>query len=85
MSYMYYSSLGCLITIVVGILVSWMTASEDDSCDDKLLNPYFVKLLNLIRKKPANSSKDHINLAFVHDIGDVAPAVNLESFKPIKS
>lgn len=54
LSYMYYSALGTFITVAVGTLVSWLMANENDVCDDKMLNPYFVTFLNYLRdrKKP---------------------------------
>lgn len=48
---MYYSVLGTVITIVVGTLVSWWTATEDDVCDEKMLNPYFVQVMHFFRRR----------------------------------
>lgn len=38
-SYMYYAFVGTLITVVVGIVISYITASEEDEYDSKLLHP----------------------------------------------
>lgn len=43
-TYMYYSVLGTLIVLVVGTLVSWVTQSDDDQYESKLLHPYVLKL-----------------------------------------
>lgn len=48
---MYYSVLGTVITMVAGTLVSWWTASADDVCDEKMLNPYFVKVMHFFRRR----------------------------------
>lgn len=45
-SYMYYVVYGTLITVVLGILVSLITRSSDDSYDSKLIHPWVYKLTN---------------------------------------
>lgn len=42
-SYMYYAFLGTVITVFVGIAVSYMTASEEDAYDSKLLHPVILR------------------------------------------
>lgn len=44
MTYMYYSLVGCFVTISVGWLVSMLTQSEDDIYDEKLLHPLARKI-----------------------------------------
>lgn len=80
---MYYSILGTVITMVFGTLVSWWTATEEDVCDERMLNPYFVKVLNFFRKRkekrltalsraPISSIEDqfneHTNQAFDNSV-----------------
>lgn len=44
MTYMYYAVLGTFVTIMVGIIVSYFTASDEDNFDENLLHPSVVKL-----------------------------------------
>lgn len=60
-TYMYYSVLGTVITIVVGVLVSWTTRSDEDKYEAKLLHPYVTRLaryMNVSLKGSAGSSSD---------------------------
>lgn len=41
---MYYSLIGTFLTVFIGWLVSWMTASPDDAYDSNLLHPAIYKL-----------------------------------------
>lgn len=43
-SYMYYSFLGTTITVVVAIVVSYLTRTNDDLYDSKLLNPFVFRI-----------------------------------------
>ncbi|KAF6208754.1 hypothetical protein GE061_014493 [Apolygus lucorum] len=52
MTYMYYSMVGTLITVVVGTIVSLITASEDDCFDEKLCHPWARKLYKLCPVAP---------------------------------
>jgi len=40
---MYYAVFGTTITVLVGIIVSYMTASKDDTYDSKLLHPLMLR------------------------------------------
>lgn len=44
MTYMYYAVLGTFVTIIVGIIVSYFTASDEDNFDENLMHPSVVKL-----------------------------------------
>lgn len=44
MTYMYYAVLGTFVTIIVAIIVSFFTASDEDTFDENLLHPCVVKL-----------------------------------------
>lgn len=50
-TYMYYSLMGTVITVVVGIIVSIITISKDDQFDESLLHPIAYKLSRLISGK----------------------------------
>ncbi|ERL88445.1 hypothetical protein D910_05831 [Dendroctonus ponderosae] len=43
-TYMYYSFLGCIITVLVGWTVSYFTASESDLYDEELIHPWARKM-----------------------------------------
>ncbi|XP_066253247.1 sodium-coupled monocarboxylate transporter 1 [Euwallacea similis] len=43
-TYMYYSILGCIITVLVGWTVSFFTASEADQYDEELIHPWARKM-----------------------------------------
>lgn len=44
MTYMYYAVLGTFVTLIVAIIVSYFTASEEDAFDENLLHPWVMKL-----------------------------------------
>lgn len=41
---MYYAVLGTFVTIIVAIVVSYFTASDEDAFDENLLHPCVIKL-----------------------------------------
>lgn len=43
-SYMYYSLIGTFITVVVGTIISYITRSQEDAYDSKLLHPLVYKI-----------------------------------------
>lgn len=53
---MYYSVVGTLVTILVGIIVSYMTASNDDEYDEHLLHPCVLRLTKWIKQKNSQTS-----------------------------
>lgn len=58
-TYMYYSILGCFITVGVGWAVSCFTASESDQYDEELIHPWARKMADLFPgKKRQYYSKD---------------------------
>lgn len=65
-SYMYYSLIGTFITVFVGIVVSYMTASLDDAYDSKLIHPWFLKMSNWFPGKP-RYYKDEVPLKGAHN------------------
>ncbi|GJQ71827.1 hypothetical protein Trydic_g11509 [Trypoxylus dichotomus] len=61
-SYMYYSLIGCIITVALGWIISYFTASPRDQYDEKLIHPlarsianYFPGKKRLYTDKTANS------------------------------
>lgn len=44
LTYMYYGAVGTCVTIIVAIIVSHFTATEEDAFDEQLLHPMIVKL-----------------------------------------
>lgn len=50
-SYMYYSLIGTFLTVVVGIVVSYLTRHRDDAYDHKLLHPAVYRLSRLLPGK----------------------------------
>lgn len=48
---MYYSFIGCLITVIVGWTVSYFTGSESDLYDEKLIHPWARKMADLFPGK----------------------------------
>lgn len=51
-TYMYWSLIGTLVTVIVGTLVSWATAAKSDEFEAKLLHPCIVKLSRCLPGKP---------------------------------
>jgi hypothetical protein len=47
-SYMYYSFIGTMITVVVGMIVSLLTMSKNDAYDSKYIHPLVYKITKLI-------------------------------------
>ncbi|XP_003428104.1 sodium-coupled monocarboxylate transporter 1 isoform X2 [Nasonia vitripennis] len=72
-SYMYYALIGSLSTIVVGTIVSLLTAdSKDDAYEDHLLHPWILKMSKLMPGKPrlyATSSRFSENNNTVNGTG----------------
>lgn len=67
MTYMYYSVVGTLVTIIVAVIVSYFTASDDDTYDEKLLHPMVITIRRWWRgdTAPANCDRSaNINQAF---------------------
>uniref|UniRef100_A0A1L8DES3 Putative sodium/solute symporter n=1 Tax=Nyssomyia neivai TaxID=330878 RepID=A0A1L8DES3_9DIPT len=56
-SFMYYAVIGTLVTIIFGIIVSWITASKEDIYDSKLLFKPAFKLSQLMPGKPREFKK----------------------------
>lgn len=50
-SYMYYSAFGTFLTVFIGTIVSWLLATEDDVCEEKMLNPYLVSVMKFCRSR----------------------------------
>lgn len=44
MTYMYYAVLGTFVTIIVAIIVSYFTVSDEDTFDENLLHPCVIQL-----------------------------------------
>ncbi|CAG9838294.1 unnamed protein product [Diabrotica balteata] len=49
-TYMYYTCIGCLVTVLFGSLVSYITKSKLDKCDEDLIHPMIWKIKNLCRR-----------------------------------
>ncbi|XP_050306716.1 sodium-coupled monocarboxylate transporter 1 [Anthonomus grandis grandis] len=50
-TYMYYSFLGCIITVIIGWSVSYFTSNESDLYDENLIHPWARKMANLFPGK----------------------------------
>lgn len=60
-SYMYYSLIGCFITILIGWTVSYFTGSESDLYDQELIHPIARKMANVFPgKKRVYSQKTDV-------------------------
>lgn len=67
MTYMYYGVVGTFVTIIVAVIVSYITASDDDTYDEKLLHPMVITIRQWWRgdTAPANCDRSaNINQAF---------------------
>lgn len=51
MTYMYYSFIGCFVTIVVGWTISYFTGKPSDLYDEELIHPWARKLAHLFPGK----------------------------------
>lgn len=60
MTYMYYSFIGCFITVSIGWTISYFTNSESDLYDENLIHPIARKMANLFPgKKRRYTEKTH--------------------------
>lgn len=50
-SYMYYSIFGTLLTVFIGIVISWMTQSKEDAYESKLIHPMVLRFSNWLPGK----------------------------------
>lgn len=67
MTYMYYGVIGTFVTIIVAVIVSYITASDDDTCDEKLLHPMVITVKRWWYSEALSSNYDrsaNINQAF---------------------
>ncbi|XP_063239969.1 sodium-coupled monocarboxylate transporter 1 [Bacillus rossius redtenbacheri] len=61
MTYMYYSLVGCGITLVVGVLVSYIAGtSPEDAYDEKLIHPLALRVTRWLPGKPRRFVSDRI-------------------------
>lgn len=79
-SYMYYSIFGTIITVVIGVIISALTQSDEDNYESKLVHPLARKVCEWIPCKKRTyidqvttaegdikSSQMHENLGYVND------------------
>jgi Na+/proline symporter len=60
-TYMYYSLIGCGITILLGIVVSYITGTmPEDAYDEKLIHPLAMKISKLFPGPPRRYVQDKI-------------------------
>lgn len=60
-TYMYYSLIGCGITVLLGIIVSYITGtSPEDAYDEKLIHPLALKISKLFPGPPRRYVQDKI-------------------------
>ncbi|KAJ8865657.1 hypothetical protein PR048_033177 [Dryococelus australis] len=60
-TYMYYSLIGCGITLLVGVLVSYITGtSPEDAYDQKLIHPLALKVSEWFPGRPRKYVSDNI-------------------------
>lgn len=58
-TYMYYSFVGCIITVLIGWTVSYFTGSESDLYDEELIHPWARKMADFFPgKKRRYASKE---------------------------
>ncbi|CAG9860627.1 unnamed protein product [Phyllotreta striolata] len=50
-SYMYYTCIGCFVTVTIGALVSYITRNENDKYDNELIHPMIWKLMGVFKRK----------------------------------
>lgn len=50
-SYMYYSIIGCFVTITIGWTISYFTSSESDLYDEELIHPWARKMAHVFPGK----------------------------------
>lgn len=62
-SYMYYSIIGTTLTVLIGIIVSYITASEEDAYDSKLIHAAVYKFTNWLPGKKRYYTDDTLSVA----------------------
>nr|CAD7449294.1 unnamed protein product [Timema bartmani] len=73
-TYMYYSLIGCGITLFVGILVSYMTGTnEDDAYDVKLIHPMALRISSWFPGRQRKYVSDRITSPEKHRESSVVP------------
>lgn len=50
-TYMYYTCIGCMVTVICGTIISYFTRSNLDICDEKLIHPLIWKMRDLFHTK----------------------------------
>ncbi|CAH1111191.1 unnamed protein product [Psylliodes chrysocephalus] len=57
-TYMYYTCIGCFVTVFFGSLVSYFTRSDTDKCSEDLIHPWIWKLAYFLNRKGSYDMKD---------------------------
>lgn len=68
-TYMYYSFIGCFITILIGWTVSYFTSSESDLYDQTLIHPIARKMANYFPGKKRQYAEEEDRAAAGEDKG----------------
>lgn len=57
-SYMWYAVIGTITCVVVGVLVGFLTANENDAFDEKLLHPFVAKIARKLPGKKRTFTRE---------------------------
>ncbi|XP_056636007.1 sodium-coupled monocarboxylate transporter 1-like [Diorhabda sublineata] len=59
-TYMYYTCIGCIVTVICGTIISYFTRSDLDICNENLIHPVIWKIRDLFHtKKSFNVQRIH--------------------------
>lgn len=85
-SYMYYSIFGTLLTVGIGIIVSYLTQSEEDAFESKLIHPVIYKFSNwLPGKKRFYTDDNKVNEVKVIELPPEKPSHDNLGFENTES
>lgn len=73
-SYMYYSVIGTIITVVIGVIISVLTQSDEDNYESKLVHPFARKACGWLPCK----KRTYLDNAIVNDVA-VADSLPIKS------
>lgn len=62
-TYMYYGVMGTIITVIVGVIVSLFTRSDEDAFDHKLLHPVVLRIWKWLGAPESLSEEPTFNTA----------------------
>lgn len=59
-SYMWYAVIGTVTCVVVGVIIGFITSSDSDAYDERLLHPFIAKLARKMPGKKRNFTNEKI-------------------------